>query len=127
MANHLRMYIPVRNNYFADQLQTIFKFTFSPPGNKAVYPTCAGRVRNNTKLPFNPVFMAPLTKFPDKAIGNLTGKFPPILFILIRKYFRKLGDSIVSQVDQASRVIYNQAYRWSVILINNFNGQGFSR
>ena len=61
-------------------------------------------------FPFDSAVAAPFTEPTNEGIGNLARQCLPRLVILVGKDLLKLRDGEMSQIDQAGRVVDDQAY-----------------
>ncbi len=127
VAYHLRMYVPVRQHEFADELKAVVQLLLRPAGKAAVQPADAGRVRDDGVLALYTVLMAPLAELAHERIGYFARQFFPILLVPVRPGRGEVRDAEVGHIHKAGRIIDNKTDRHPVLWIEHSNIGSLSR
>ena len=109
VADHLRVDVPVGRHQAADQLQAGIQLLLRPAGQVAVEPADARGIGNQAVLSLDAPARAPFAEPAHERVGNLARQGFPGLVVLVRENFVELGNAEMGQVDQAGRVVDDQA------------------
>ena len=119
MAHHLGVDVPARGHERADQFHAGRQLGPGPTWQIAIEPADTGWVRNDAVFPFHSVPGTPLAKPAHERVGDLAGQCLPGLGILAREDLVELRNAEVSEVDQAGRVVDDQADRHAIAWVDH--------
>ena len=108
----------------AHQLEAGVELLLRPAGQVAVEPAHAGGVWDQAVLSLDAALGAPLAESSHERVGNLARQGLPGLVILVRKDLVELRNAEVGQVDQAGRVVNDQADGHAAAGVDDGNARG---